>query len=339
LGLMDGEWAARETTRAREVHLINPLGNPAGGSEWRTVSLYEALVGHCRVTLWSPTAPHSRFSGFPVKRIQPHRFRFPRGGVLVFVGVYFHLGLWVYLTRPQRTLLVYNTFSPKMIGPRVRRLSYLGLRRVELVFPSLWLREASGLPGVVENPLIDTARFSPERGERDPSRRGQFTVGRMSRDTRIKHHPDDPRLYLQIAAHDCRVRIMGGTCLADQLGGAPNVALLPACAEEPEVFLRGLDCFYYRTSQEWPEAAARVVGEAMACGLPVVCHNRGGHTEWIRHGVNGFLFDSDDRALALTLRLKEDPGLRDLIGREARRTAQALFSRESREAVVGFYLR
>jgi glycosyltransferase involved in cell wall biosynthesis len=110
-------------------------------------------------------------------------------------------------------------------------------------------------------------------------------------------------------------------------------------AQEAHVFLQGLDCFFYRTSEEILEAWGRVVTEAMACGLPVVCHNRGGYAEIIEHGRNGFLFDTQEEALEILLRLKEDRQLRETVGVEARRTAEGLFSSAVRSEIVQFYLR
>ena len=118
-----------------------------------------------------------------------------------------------------------------------------------------------------------------------------------------------------------------------------SVTLLPMGAQEAHLFLQGLDCFFYRTSEEWLEPWGRIVPEAMACGLPVVCHNRGGYAEIIEHGRNGFLFESQQEALEILLGLKEDPTLREQIGKAARKTAEELFSRAVRSEIVEFYLR
>ena len=103
--------------------------------------------------------------------------------------------------------------------------------------------------------------------------------------------------------------------------------------------MQGLDCFFYRTSENFLEPSGRVITEAMACGLAVVCHKRGGYTEWIEDGRNGFLFDTQQEALEIVLKLKEDPQLRQRVGRAARQTAEELFSRDVRSQIVEFYLR
>jgi glycosyltransferase involved in cell wall biosynthesis len=133
---------------------------------------------------------------------------------------------------------------------------------------------------------------------------------------------------------------MGPTpSLKAELDGLQSVTLLPELAQEAHLFLQGLDCFFYRTSEEFLEPSARVVTEAMACGLPVVCHNSGGYVEYIHHGQNGFLFDTQQEALELLLRLKEDRRLRESVGKAARETIEELFSPARRADIVEFYLR
>jgi len=197
-------------------------------------------------------------------------------------------------------------------------------------------RLAANHPGYVQPSLIDLERFVPAPS-RQPS---AFTVGRLSRADPLKHHPEDAALYTRLIEEGCRVRIMGPSpSLEAELGGIKSITLLPMFAEEAHLFLQGLDCFFYRTSEEYLEASGRVITEAMACGLPVVCHESGGYAEWIDDGRNGFLFESQQEALEILLGLKEDPALRQRVGREARRTAEELFSETVRSEIVEFYLR
>ena len=71
--------------------------------------------------------------------------------------------------------------------------------------------------------------------------------------------------------------------------------------------------------------------EAMACGLPVVCGRRGGYADYIVHGVNGFLFDTSEQAVALILKLRDDAALRARIGERG----AASPSRRSTAAAAG----
>jgi glycosyltransferase involved in cell wall biosynthesis len=323
----------------RTIQLINPLWNAAGGSEWRTLGLYHELKDRGEVKLWSSYRPDPVLAArYPIRRIAPRRLEFPRTGTFVFVGAYVEPGRWVHLTLPRRIILVYNTPDPEPLARLVDVLSRRGSRTVELVYASESLKRSIGLPGVVHLSPIDLDRFVPAERRDARDDRHRFTVGRLSRDVPGKHHPDDPQFYQRLVDAGCRVRIMGGVSLAGHGCTADNVELLPECAEEPQVFLQGLDCFFYRTANHLTEAFGRVVLEAMACGIPVVCQNRGGYVEVIDSGRNGFLFETEREALEILLRLKDDEPLRAAIGRAARETARNLYSPDHRREMADFYL-
>ncbi|MDF2388862.1 glycosyltransferase family 4 protein, partial [Nostoc ellipsosporum NOK] len=82
-----------------------------------------------------------------------------------------------------------------------------------------------------------------------------------------------------------------------------------------------------------------VVFEAMACGLPVVCHAHGGYVDHIRHGKNGFLFETTGQAAEILAELKADPERRASVGAQARQTVEQLFSPQALERRLDFYRR
>jgi glycosyltransferase involved in cell wall biosynthesis len=325
----------RSRTSAPKVHLVNPMWASAG-SEWRTVELYRLLRPHAEVTVWSTRRPDPAMAALlPIEPIVAERLRFPRGGTLVFVGVYYRYGRWVHFSGTERRIIVYNSNHPHILRRRVRKLRSFGTHRVEITFASRWLREASGYDGPVHPSPIDLRRFRARAGPRPP---GPFAVGRLSRDQPEKHHAGDPRLYAQLAAEGMRVRVMGGTRLRELGALDPRVDVLPEGAEEAASFLQGLDCLFYRTSDSWKEPHGRVVQEAMACGLPVVVGRSVGACDFIEHGRNGFVFDTEAQAVELLRRLREDPALRARIGDQARRDVTALFSDEAHRRMLEFYL-
>ena len=324
----------------KHVHLINPLWNAAGGSEWRTLTLFDELRELCRVTLWSEHDPDPEIvRTYPVKRIDEKRLRFPMAGTFVFVGIYFPVGEWIKYAHPRRTILVCNTLNQARFTQRRRQLSVNGRRDVEVVYASELVRRLTNHPGSVEVSPIDIDRFVPSPGKPSGTVSEGFTIGRLSRAAREKHHPADPALYRRLVNHGFRVKIMGATpSLVRKLGDLRAVTLLPAHAREPQLFLQSLDGFFYRTSSKWLEPWGRVVTEAMACGLPVVCHNRGGYVDVIDSGRNGFLFDTQQEALDILLKLKEDRSLRESIGKAARETLEEMFSPARRRETARFYL-
>jgi glycosyltransferase involved in cell wall biosynthesis len=279
--------------------------------------MWRLLSPHCDAQLWSEYEPSAALAGdVPIRRISLLGFNIPFGGTLVFVGVYFRIGYWVSIARPERVVVIYNTDQPDRLAKNLKRIAYSG-RQPEVVATShaLGRRLEKPMP-LLESPVD----LYPFLGAYRPPRT-LFTVGRMSRDLRTKHHDEDVDLYRHLAGLGIRVRIMGGTCLADRLAGTPNIELLPSGAEDPASFLQSLDCFVYRTNAGWFEGFGRVVFEAMASGLPVVASTRGGYADYLAGGRDSFLFDTTAQAAQLIVRLRHDPKLRREVGAAARQSA------------------
>ena len=315
------------------IHIFNNFANPYGGSELEALQLFELLREMRDVRLWATTSRTSSalLDRFPIKRVSLARWSLPGGGTYVFVGAHWRKGLWRFFARkPDRLIYNYATFHPKMTALTAR--SPPGWPRVEYVFNSDFQRRLLHLNGEIHASPIDIQRFIP--AARPPS--APVVVGRMSRDIPEKFHPDDVSIFSGLAGDGCTVRLQGATCLQAQLAGT-GVQVLPAGQVAAPQFLQELDIFYYRTGA-FVETFGRVVIEAMACGLPVVCHSHGGYADWIKHGDNGFLFDTSDEARDILARLVADAPLRQRIGFNARKTVEDIYSPTAEAERLAFYL-
>ncbi|MHB8494802.1 MAG: glycosyltransferase family 4 protein [Casimicrobiaceae bacterium] len=327
-------------TATPEIHLINRMELPAG-SELRTLELYRILAPVANATIWSEGKPHPLLAKeAPIRPIRARLLQLPRRGTFVFVGAYYYVGRWVQFANPKRTILIYNEDDPESLWERLERLSDNHTRKVEIVYASRELRRRAALPGIVQDSPIDISRFKPaNRASRHQTGDTSFVVGRVSRDQRLKHGETDPILYRHLAELGCRIRVAGGSCLEAELDRHPRVEVLPTLAPtDVPPFLHGLDCFLYRTSSRWFESFGRVLMEAMACGLPVICERESGAAEFIHHGVNGFLVRDDAETLDTVLALKRDPNLRSRIAKAARRIAEERNSDKARRELRAFFL-
>jgi glycosyltransferase involved in cell wall biosynthesis len=322
------------------IHIINPMTD-IGGSELHAIDMYRLLTRFARATIWTESKPAPKLLEMaPIRRIRLSTLSFPRGGVLLFVGAYFGVGHWLRFARPQRMVMLYNIVNRPILEKRLASLELLGKRQVELVYASENLKVDAGRPGLVEDSPIDLDAFSPagRTDAADPTQ-APFVVGRASRDDPEKFAESDPTLFSRLAACGYRIRVAGGTCLRAQVPEHPLIeigGMLP-----PHVlprFLQGLDCFLYRTSSVWQEAYGRVVAEAMACGLPVIVSRNAGIAQYIDHGLNGFLADTDDEVIDVLERLRADVQLRQRTGKAARRTMEQRYSEEHLRGIASFYL-
>jgi glycosyltransferase involved in cell wall biosynthesis len=320
----------------KRIHVINPLIDTTGGSEWRAVSLYRELRGVATATLWRFAAGTSDVFDVPSRAISAPKLQFPCGGTIVFVGVYFGIGRWIWLARPRRVILVYNTPDPERLDKHVRLVRRACRLEPEIVFCSEAL--AKGVPntGTVETSIVDVDRFRPA----DRSHHMRFTVGRLSRATEEKHHPADLAFYERLLGASIAVDLLGATTtMIKSAPDHPDLRLRPAGEIAADQHLGSIDCFFYRTSPDWSEPWGRVVIEAMASGLPVLIERRTGASSVIEHGYNGFLFDSEDEAFNIIMRLKNDEALRAAIGAAARDSAVQIMSKDAKTAIRDFYLR
>ncbi len=315
------------------VHIVSSFLNYYGGSEREALGLFTELDPLCDVSIWSVDEPDPAIIGqYPLRRIVRGSPNFPLNGTIIFVGVFFEIGGWIQAFQG-RIIVMVNTAQPFRLREIIAGLARAGHPNVDVVYVCDGLRKLTPeIPGVVHSSPIDLEAFSP-----GSSGATEFVVGRHSRDIPSKFHPDDPALFLRLAEAGCRVRIMGGTCLAPYVLHE-RIELLPMGTESAPDFLRSLSAFIYRTDPGWYEAFGRVVAEAMGCGLPAIVERGSGPTEYITDGVSGLLGGDSKDYFEKAMRLRDDAALRASMGVAARGEIEAICSPRARRKMLDSYL-
>ena len=184
-----------------------------------------------------------------------------------------------------------------------------------------YIRRAYGIDSVVNTPGVDTDEFHPGDGPRE-----RFVLSGPGAVFRSKGYDWAIRTIAAIPPEGRPKLVIAGNTQSE-----PERAYLDALAlnlgvsvdfrvEIADTELKGLlrtaSVMLYTPHLE-PFGLAAL--EAMASGTPVVAVREAGPTETIVDGVTGFLRDRDPEQLAeAVLRILDDDGLRDQMGRAAR---------------------
>jgi len=333
LARLDRRAQARPPVSGAPVHIVCKL-DTIGGTERRALNLYRCLSAHMPVTLWSCVAVAASIATeAPVRLIGDEGV--PAGGTLALIGTYFDCASWLETSVFERVVICHNlTEQYDNLGRILARLETSVSRpHVELVFPSNFFRDLTGLPGTVEYSPVDTQGFRPHRTAPDSHKR--LRVGRHGRAYAYKFHPNDPAFFRGLLARGYDVRILGGSVVAAAFeGDAVKPALFDVGALSAAEFLDGLDVFLYRRHPQWVETGGTVILEAMAMALPVVVFAENcGYAEIIVNDENGFLVHDEAQAMACIDRLRDDPALRARIGHAARATIVDLMRRQEADCV------
>ena len=316
------------------LHLVGRFDDPLAGADRSALALGHLLSDRVDVRCWSDGAAHPWFLARGVRPINAVAGDMPKGGTLVFSGVHVKVERWLELVLAERVVVRYNLPNHGALFAMIEQIRDMTGHDPEIVFVSRALQTAVGLPGRVEPSMIQLDDFLAVPLGREGNR--PFTIGRASRDVPEKHHPEDPVLYLMLAAQGHRVRIMGGSCMQAALGGVPGIDLLPAGAESMPDFFASLDVMFYRTGSFY-EAYGRVIFEAMASGLPVVASASGGYAESV-FGDNGvLLFRTQEEALRALQALASDRVLRQLQAIKARERSKVLHGNAAIQAYLASY--
>lgn len=98
---------------------------------------------------------------------------------------------------------------------------------------------------------------------------------------------------------------------------------------KPDEVLDALDgASIFMSTSEWEGLSISVL-QAMRNGLPLILRRCVGNVDLVRDGVNGYLFDTDQEAADMLLRLANDVHLREQMGQESLNLFRELFTVEA----------
>ena len=200
-----------------------------------------------------------------------------------------------------------------------------------IAVPSTFVYETFRAAGYAEdrlfiNPLgVDTDRFRPAPTGRRDGRFKVIFVGQVSLQKGVVYLL---RAWRQLNLPDAELILVGpveraavGIIQEELRRMRPGSARLPGPTATPESFLAGASVLVLPSVQD---GFGLVVLEAMACGVPVIVSESVGAKDCVREGVEGFVVPVRDvEALAdRLLLLRDHPGQRDAMGRQARDRAR-----------------
>ncbi len=309
------------------IHVIGNLGGLGGARTelWHSLRLWRR--GGIDVMLWTVEPPTKAWReaacnlGMEVREVG-HRHEPPAGSLVVgWCESMFWILHEAMKARDCRTVWVGCMTEPS-ITERVERQTadmhvYQSLAQRERMM--LWHTKqgATEPPSRLIRGAFDLELFPWRPQSRDPD--GTFTVGMLARDDPRKWPADLWEVYGRLAVAGLRARVMGvEESVRRRIGPPPSWAdVLSPEAEPTAPFIRSLDCMFVppvEVVENWP----RVGLEAMACGVPVVVHRRGGWREMIDNTETGFCRPTVAEMLDDVRRMAADEPYRRRIAESAR---------------------
>jgi glycosyltransferase involved in cell wall biosynthesis len=232
---------------------------------------------------------------------------------------------------PEGVLLCAWIHTPGLCGTLAERYNYLRSRGCSrLVFASQF--SLYNTPGIdfsryqsvlVINPAIDATNFSGIKRINDKI----FRIGRWNRDDDRKYSDDFLDLLASLRIPNVEYICMGIPSKFAKVNLPRNLRFFRAGTVPVEQLISQLDVLIYKThAPTWHEGWCRAVTEAMLAGVVPVVENRGGISEQIIHGYNGFLCDTNEDFRRYCELLYHDSQLCRQMSFQAREYASANFN-------------
>jgi glycosyltransferase involved in cell wall biosynthesis len=180
--------------------------------------------------------------------------------------------------------------------------------------------------GIARPPAVHAMRLDYQFDERDTL---LITVGRLIRRKAVDQLVD---MLADLGDPGVKLIVVGAGPLEESLRQharyrqvEAQVRFMGSVTDRQKAELLAIADVYVSTSQH--EGFGLVFVEAMAAGLPIVCHADGGQNDFLQDGTTGYIVATNSRTVFLDrcASLVRDPNRRAAMGRENKRRAEELF--------------
>jgi hypothetical protein len=157
----------------------------------------------------------------------------------------------------------------------------------------------------------------------------------------LRFDPESTARFIEMMARveipECRIRICGGAlepAMAAALARLPSAQRFECRGFVGDIasVLKTSDVFVYPLAERTYASSDISLQEAMLAGVPPVVLPHGGPSRFVVDGRNGIVARSEDEFVAAIEHLHRHPEMRHALGREARLSAERLFSPEQHAA-------
>lgn len=124
--------------------------------------------------------------------------------------------------------------------------------------------------------------------------------------------------------------------VASKIDKIKNVHIYKENTHSIRDYLNKIDVFTFFPCWKREEPWARVVGEAMASGCPIIATAKGGNLDQVIDGNNGFLFKSTSELMKHVVYFTEHPEAIEVMGKNSRRMALDFDTKKVVEKLVEF---
>lgn len=124
--------------------------------------------------------------------------------------------------------------------------------------------------------------------------------------------------------------------LASKINKIKNVNIYKEDTFSVREFLNKIDVFTFFPCWKREEPWARVIGEAMSSGCPIIATAKGGNLDQVVNGNNGFLFKNTNELMDHVVYFTEHPSAIESMGKNSRRIALGFDTKKVVEKLIDF---